>query len=209
MLLRKGAEANLILETWYGIKVIKKIRIPKLYRHPQLDINLRRQRTIREANMLHEAKNAGVLTPRIFSIDINQTMIIMEYVIGTRMKDSLNNMNPIKSKQFCIQLGERIGKLHTHGLIHGDLTTSNIIIDPMEHLVLIDFGLAEYSTEVEKKGIDLHLLKRALDSTHFQNTQEYFSHIMQGYANIIGQQIALQVHKRVNEIAKRGRYTVK
>ena len=209
MLLRKGAEANLILETWYGIKVIKKIRIPKLYRHPQLDINLRRQRTIREANMIHEAKNAGVLTPRIFSIDINQTMIIMEYVIGTRMKDSLNNVNPIKSKQLCIQLGEKIGKLHTHGLIHGDLTTSNIIIDPMEHLVLIDFGLAEYSTEVEKKGIDLHLLKRALDSTHFQNTQEYFSHIMHGYSNIMGQQNTLQVQKRVNEIAKRGRYTVK
>ena len=209
MLLRKGAEANLILEKWYGIKVIKKIRIPKLYRHPQLDINLRRQRTIREANMIHEAKNAGVLTPRIFSIDINQTMIIMEYVIGTRMKDSLNNVNSIKSKQFCIQLGEKIGKLHTHGLIHGDLTTSNIIIDPMEHLVLIDFGLAEYSIEVEKKGIDLHLLKRALDSTHFQNTQEYFSHIMYGYANIMGQQNTLHVQKRINEIAKRGRYTVK
>jgi TP53 regulating kinase-like protein len=79
----------------------------------------------------------------------------------------------------------------------------------MENLVLIDFGLAEYSTEVEKKGIDLHLLKRALDSTHFQNTQEYFSHIMHGYANIMGQQNALQVQKRVNEIAKRGRYTVK
>jgi TP53 regulating kinase-like protein len=209
MLLRKGAEANLVLETWYGIKVIKKIRIPKLYRHPQLDIKLRRQRTIREANMIHDAKNAGVLTPRIFSIDINQAMIIMEYITGTRMKDSLDHVNPIESKQFCIQLGEKIGKLHVHGIIHGDLTTSNIIIDPMEDLVLIDFGLAEYSLEVEKKGIDLHLLKRALDSTHYHDTQEYFSHIMQGYANIIGQHAALQVQKRVNEIAKRGRYTVK
>lgn len=209
MMLRKGAEANLVLETWYGIEVIKKIRIPKLYRHPQLDLNLRRQRTIREAHMIHDAKKAGVLTPRIFSIDIHQTMIIMEYIRGTRMKECLTHANSIKSKQICIQLGEIIGKLHVHGIIHGDLTTSNIIVDPMENLVLIDFGLAEYSIELEKKGIDLHLLKRALDSTHYHNTQEYFSNIMRGYTNVIGHQIAFQVQKRVDEIAKRGRYTVK
>ena len=209
MLLRKGAEANLLLDTWHGIKVIKKIRIPKRYRHPQLDIKLRRQRTIREAHMIHDAKHAGVLTPRIFSIDMNQTMIIMEYITGTRMKDSLIHMNSSKSEQICIKLGEIIGKLHVHGIIHGDLTTSNIIIDPMENLILIDFGLAEYSIEVEKRGIDLHLLKRALDSTHIQNTQKYFSHILQGYTEIIGQQIAHQVQKRVDEIATRGRYTVK
>lgn len=209
MLLRKGAEANLVLDTWYGIKVIKKIRIPKLYRHPQLDINLRRQRTIREVQMIHYAKNAGVRTPIIFSIDITQAMIIMEYISGTRMKDSLIHLNPIKTKQLCIQLGKIIGILHDHGIIHGDLTTSNIIIDPSENLILIDFGLAEHSIEIEKKGIDLHLLKRALDSTHFQNTEKYFSLIIQGYTSIIGQQTALQVQKRVDEIAQRGRYTVK
>jgi TP53 regulating kinase-like protein len=159
--------------------------------------------------MIHDAKLAGVLTPRIFSIDINQTMIIMEYIAGTRMKDSLLHLPLSKSEQICIKLGKIIGKLHTHGIIHGDLTTSNIIIDPMENLVLIDFGLAEYSIEIEKRGIDLHLLKRALDSTHIQTTQKYFSPILQGYTKVIGQQIAHQVQKRVDDIAKRGRYTVK
>lgn len=209
MLLRKGAEANLLLETWYDIQVIKKIRIPKLYRHPQLDMKLRRQRTIREARMIHDAKNAGVLTPRIFSVDVKETTIIMEYIKGTRLKESLAREDYDKSEQMCTRLGEIIGKLHVHGIVHGDLTTSNIIIDSLDNLILIDFGLAEYSTEVEKKGVDIHLLKRALDSTHFQNTQFYFNHIIQGYSNVMGQQIGFQLQKRVDEIAKRGRYTVK
>lgn len=209
MLLRKGAEANLLLETWYDIQVIKKIRIPKLYRHPQLDMKLRRQRTIREAHMIHDAKNAGVLTPRIFSVDVKETTIIMEYIKGTRLKESLAREDYDKSEQMCTRLGEIIGKLHVHGIVHGDLTTSNIIIDSLDNLILIDFGLAEYSTEVEKKGVDIHLLKRALDSTHFQNTQFYFNHIIQGYSNVMGQQIGFQLQKRVDEIAKRGRYTVK
>lgn len=209
MLLRKGAEANLLLETWYDIQVIKKIRIPKLYRHPQLDMKLRRQRTIREAHMIHDAKKAGVLTPRIFSVDVKETTIIMEYIKGTRLKESLAREDYDKSEQMCTRLGEIIGKLHVHGIVHGDLTTSNIIIDSLDNLILIDFGLAEYSTEVEKKGVDIHLLKRALDSTHFQNTQFYFNRIIQGYSHVMGQQIGFQLQKRVDEIAKRGRYTVK
>lgn len=209
MLLKKGAEANLIVETWYDIQVIKKIRVPKLYRHPQLDINLRRQRTIREAQMIHDAKKAGVLTPRIFSIDVNHTTIIMEYIQGTRMKEALIHESHYKSKQMCTQLGEIIGKLHVHGIVHGDLTTSNIIVDSLDNLILIDFGLAEYSTEVDKKGVDLHLLKRALNSTHYQNMQPYFNHILHGYTNIAGEQLGFQVQKRVEAIAKRGRYTVK
>jgi tRNA A-37 threonylcarbamoyl transferase component Bud32 len=44
-------------------------------------------------------------------------------------------------------LGEVVGRLHSGGLIHGDITTSNILVMEEEegedglHLVLIDFGL--------------------------------------------------------------------
>ena len=209
VLIRKGAEADLYLEDWYGIKIVKKVRIPKTYRLPQLDFEIRRSRTIHEAQIMHDAKLAGVPTPTIYFIDVNQNFIVMEYIKGQRIKEILNFISSEERKRLCRYIGELIGRLHQKRIVHGDLTTSNMILDKKEKIFFIDFGLSEYSDELEKRGVDIHLMKRALQSTHYKHAKECFNSIIEGYANIIGHKIAREVVERVEEIVKRGRYSVK
>ena len=207
MLVRKGAEANLYLEEWYGIKVIKKVRIPKSYRLRQIDYEIRRSRTVHEAQIMSDAKRAGVPTPIIYLIDVKRTSIVMEYVEGPRVKEILNLLPSQERKVLCRRIGGLIGQLHGKGIIHGDLTTSNMIMGQNEKIFFIDFGLAEYSVEVEKRGVDLHLMKRALESTHYPHAKECFTFVMTGYAFEVTSKTAEEVGKRVKEIAQRGRYS--
>ncbi|RLI12269.1 Kae1-associated kinase Bud32, partial [Candidatus Bathyarchaeota archaeon] len=82
MLIRKGAEASLYLETWHGRKVILKKRLEKKYRIPELDFTIRTQRTKHEPLIIHKAKKAGIPTPIIYMIDLNSSTIVMEFVKG-------------------------------------------------------------------------------------------------------------------------------
>lgn len=209
MLLRKGAEANLYLEDWYGLTVIKKARIRKTYRLHQIDFEIRRNRTVHEAQIMHDAKRAGVPTPMIYFIDVNRAFIVMEHIEGPRVKEILNTLPSTERRRLCRHIGGLIGKLHRRGIIHGDLTTSNMIRGKNERVFFIDFGLAEYSMEVEKRGVDLHLMKRALGSTHYAHAKECFNSIMEGYTLEVGGTNSTDVITRVGEIAKRGRYSVK
>ena len=207
MLVRKGAEANLYLEEWYGLKVIKKVRMPKSYRLRQIDYEIRRSRTVHEAQIMSDAKRAGVPTPIIYLIDVKRTSIVMEYIEGPRVKEILNLLPSQERKELCRRIGGLIGQLHGKGIIHGDLTTSNMIIGQNEKIFFIDFGLAEYSVEVEKRGVDLHLMKRALESTHYPHAKECFTSIIAGYAMEVTSKNSEEVVKRVREIAQRGRYS--
>ena len=206
MLVKKGAEANLYLEDWHGRKVIMKRRIPKGYRLPELDEKIRRQRTIRESQIIHRAKEAGVPTPIIFMIDILGTTIIMEFVEGKQVKQVLNELPLEERLRLCRHIGELIGRLHTHGIVHGDLTTSNMILTPHGRVVFVDFGLSGRSTELEEMGVDLHLMKRAFQSTHFKFAEECFNAVMDGYARVVGDSAAKEVGRKVLEIERRGRY---
>ena len=70
--------------------------------------------------------------------------------------------------KLAYRIGQTVATLHDNTVIHGDLTTSNMILrdnDP-EQLVMIDFGLSYTSTMEEDKGVDLYVLERALISTH-------------------------------------------
>ena len=91
----------------------------------------------------------------------------MEYIEGQQIKQMLNKASKAKRHDLCVKIGESIARLHSHGLIHGDLTTSNMILSPEGKIFFVDFGLGEKNIELEAKGVDLHLLKRALQSTHF------------------------------------------
>ena len=69
-LIAKGAEADLWLDLdWYGLEVVIKVRGEKKYRHPKLDREIRRARTIQEASILHRVKGAGVTTPLVYHVD--------------------------------------------------------------------------------------------------------------------------------------------
>ncbi len=206
MLIKKGAEANLYLEEWHNRKVIMKRRLPKAYRLPQLDSTIRTQRTLREPMLIHRAKEAGVPTPTIYMIDLAESNIIMEYVEGKQIKQILNTMPSNEKLRVCQHVGTLIGHLHKHGIIHGDLTTSNMILTSLNKIFLVDFGLGEYSDELEIRGVDLHLMKRALQSTHHRFAKQCFQAILTGYAKSVGKETASKVLDKIQEIERRGRY---
>ena len=206
MLIKKGAEANLYLENWHGKKVIIKERIPKKYRLPVLDERIRTYRTVHEPQLMHEAKKAGVPTPTIYMVDLAKKSIIMEYVEGKQVKRILNQLSAKERIELCRKIGILIGRLHKNGIIHGDLTTSNMILTPNGKIYFVDFGLGEFSKELEAKGVDLHLMKRALQSTHYLFAEESFNAVLEGYAEAVGEMEAKKVLEKIREIELRGRY---
>jgi len=111
-----------------------------------------------------------------------------------------------EKQRLCRHIGTLIGQLHTHGIVHGDLTTSNMILTPFNKIFLVDFGLGEYSEELEIRGVDLHLMKRALQSTHHKSAKQCFEAIMNGYAKTVGKETAAKVLGKIHEIEHRGRY---
>ena len=206
VLIKKGAEASLYLEMWHNRKVIMKRRLPKKYRIPELDNMIRSHRTIHEPHIIHKAKEAGVPTPTIFMVDVADANIIMEFVEGKQVKEVLDNVSSEQRLSLCKLIGRMIGRLHKSGIIHGDLTTSNMILTPYGKVVLIDFGLSERSVELEPKGVDLHLMKRTLYSSHYKHAEVCFKAIMRGYTEAVGNEEAKTVTAKIREIQKRGRY---
>lgn len=205
-LFKKGAEASLYLTDWHERKVIVKVRIPKKYRPEALDKQIRSYRTVHEPQLMHEAKVAGMPTPLIYLVNVPEASIIMEYIDGQQIKQLLNNVQKDQRQDLCVRIGELIGKLHSRGLIHGDLTTSNMILSPEGKIFFVDFGLGEKNIEVEAQGVDLHLMRRALQSTHYQFWEECFNNVMCGYSSVLGVEAAEKVYEKIKEIERRGRY---
>ena len=146
----------------------------------------------------------------IYDIDLEKSSITMEFIDGPTAKQLLDDSS--EREELAASIGNRIGRLHNADLIHGDLTTSNMLFLGIgqgsdEHCYaepcFIDFGLGEKSPEPEKKGVDLHLLKVALSSAHseFADLYEIMS---SAYANEYSQ--GKKILKVVEDIEKRGRY---
>ncbi len=201
-LLKKGAEANLYLGEWYGMKAVYKVRVRKGYRIPQLDKRIREERTAREASMLHEVKLLGVPTPSVYSVDIRSKTIVLEFIEGIRMKEALEFRGPKALPLF--EIGECVGRMHSNGIIHGDLTTSNIMLMEGGGIALMDFGLSFRSSDEEDMGTDLLILKRALGSLHHERARAVLEKIMKGYRSII--EFADDVVEKMLEVERRGRY---
>jgi TP53 regulating kinase-like protein len=206
LLIKKGAEANLYLADWHDRKVILKKRLPKKYRQPTLDERIRTYRTIHEPQLIHEAKKAGVPTPIIFLVDRKNATIIMEYIDGKQIKQLLSDVSDTERQTLCFRIGRLVGKLHRSGVIHGDLTTSNMILGSDGKIFFVDFGLGDKTEELEARGVDLHLMKRALQSTHFRFAAECFDSVIKGYAEVLGVETSKSVLDKIRDIEKRGRY---
>ncbi len=205
-LVKKGAEASLYLVDWHDRKVIMKKRLPKKYRAPKLDEQIKTYRTVHEPQLIHEAKKAGVPTPTIFLVDVENATIIMEFIEGKQVKKLLAELSVNGRQDLCFKIGELIGRLHRHGIVHGDLTTSNMIHDSEGRIFLVDFGLGEKTRELEARGVDLHLMKRALQSTHFRFAEECFKAVFEGYSKVLGRENSKKVLDKIREIERRGRY---
>jgi len=120
-ILYRGAEAVVSLEN----NLIKKQRIKKSYRISQIDEKLRKLRTRSEAKILEKLKDI-VNVPKIISVDENE--ILMENIDGKRLSEHLDEFPLKKQKQIMKQIGKDVSKMHEANIIHGDLTTSNIIL---------------------------------------------------------------------------------
>lgn len=207
-LIKKGAEAELYLADFEEFfmdfgedeKIIIKSRVPKKYRIKEIDNRLRNQRTIGEARIIHKVKKTGVKSPHIYEVNLDQYEILMEYIDGITMKEYLSNTQDVK---ICKRIGRLVGKIHNADIIHGDLTTSNMIKKDDE-IYFIDFGLSKFSTSVEDQGVDLHLLRQALESAHYDMFEKGFENLINGYNRVTGN--GEQLKKKVKEIESRGRY---
>lgn len=205
-LIKKGAEASLYIADWHDRRVVMKKRLPKKYRLPKLDEQIKTYRTIHEPQLIHEAKKAGVPTPTIFLVDVKNATIIMELIDGKQVKQLLSEVSKSERQRYCFKIGKLIGRLHKQGIIHGDLTTSNMILNSEEKIFFVDFGLGEKSKELEARGVDLHLIKRALQSTHFRFAEECFNSVIEGYSKVLDSETVKNVLDKIREIERRGRY---
>jgi len=224
----QGAEAIIILDE---NKIIKR-RIPKSYRLPQIDEQIRKLRTRSEAKLMEKAGKI-INTPKILKVDEKTKEIIMEFVDGKRLSETLDNFQLETQKQICKEIGISTSKMHDENIIHGDLTTSNIILKDDKNLAnnnsrdlseakiarggwagikngpndfaifFIDFGLGFHSQKLEDKAVDIHLIKQALEAKHFQNFEILTKEFLKGYKNSKNSDAVL---KQLEKVEKRGRY---
>jgi len=204
-LIYKGAEAEIYLQDWQGELAVRKSRIPKPYRVPELDESIRRMRTAHEANMMHEVRKLGVPVPAIHHIDPESMTLIMDYVRGPTLKEELSTLSMSKRRERCNSLGNILGMMHEGGIVHGDMTISNVLSEDGK-LFMIDFGLGDFSGEIEDMGVDLLLLNRAMKSTHYSFHAVLFNAFLKGYAKSVGKRRAGEIQQKMHEIEKRGRY---
>ncbi|MDT7858693.1 MAG: KEOPS complex kinase/ATPase Bud32 [Candidatus Aenigmarchaeota archaeon] len=202
-IIKRGAEAILYIDYFEGMKVLVKERIKKSYRLEVLDKKLRVERTRREANLMREARKVGVNTPQIFHVDEENCRIIMEFIDGKRLKDVLDEWSEENIEKIFIEVGKFVGKMHSADIIHGDLTTSNILVKD-DKIYFIDFGLGYFSKRIEDKGTDLNLFKEAIRATHPKLLNLCWQNIVIGYRKTFEEWE--KVLKRVDEIEKRARY---
>jgi TP53 regulating kinase-like protein len=202
-ILYQGAEAEIRLSKYMGKTVIRKQRVKKAYRIQEIDRQLISFRTKEEAKLIAEARSHGVSVPLLYDVDLVKGAITMEYLDGNRVKDILNGLDESERKRICLKIGESIARLHNHDIIHGDLTTSNMIF-LHDRIHFIDFGLGCKNIDLEAKGVDLHVLMEAFESTHSRYSH-CFEYVLEGYTKHYRGDGAAVITK-IEEIVQRGRY---
>jgi TP53 regulating kinase-like protein len=203
-LIKKGAEAELYRGDWLGFDAIYKRRVPKTYRNKEMDRLIRSSRTSLEAKLLSESRRLRVPTPVVFMADTERTEIIMSCIRGPPLKGVISGLDPKALKATFREVGVLVARLHRGGIVHGDLTTSNMIIKD-GRVFLIDFGLGDHDSSLEARGVDIHLMRRTLESSHHLVAKDAYSSFIHGYSEEFGPG-AKDVIGRVGEIRRRGRY---
>jgi Kae1-associated kinase Bud32 len=208
----QGAEAILESGSWLGRPAVLKIRAPKGYRHPELDARIRSTRVRAEARALRDARLAGVRTPAVLDLDEGSGALVLERIEGPTVRAAYDGLPDGERARVARALGGALGALHAAGIVHGDPTTSNFIIErlPPEgepRVAVIDMSMGGSAEGVEERGVDLRLLYEAFGSTHHAHAEE-FERVLDGYrANYPGG--AGDAIARMDAIAARGRYVAR
>lgn len=183
-----------------GMDVVAKERFSKSYRHPTLDERLTKQRCRAEARILtkcFESKNNGVINvPAVLRVD--PPILYMEFISGNTLRIVLEQLLDTHSFPETIRYAQRLGQIiaefHNLEIVHGDLTTSNMIVRATgrgdtaimdatgsDDVVLIDFGLAKGADSAEERAVDWYVLERALASTHPRLPENFLPEALQSY----------------------------
>ena len=198
-MIAEGAEARIFLEDG---RIVKR-RAAKHYRLRQIDEKLRKFRTRREAKLFQAFEKIGFPSPKMLGFSDKRMEIEMEFLPGKKIRDILSQKN---CRKICTEIGEKTGILHKNSIIHGDLTTSNMILHN-GRLCFIDFGLSFFSHKIEDKAVDLHLLKQALESRHYRIWENCIKYALNGYKKTNPQH--RDVLNRLENVEKRGRHKAK
>jgi TP53 regulating kinase-like protein len=230
-LITQGAEALLYKTTYLtpSLPCALKHRPSKPYRHPILDARLTKARILAEARVLVKCRREGVDVPAVYGVDSDAGggWVALEWIDGLVVRVAINQWLARRKAQgrgfgdlegaeeavgLMHAIGRAVGRLHSIGVVHGDLTTSNLMLRPRSEgadpddlsgdVVLIDFGLASQSGSDEDRAVDLYVLERAFGSTH-PGAEALFGEVLKAYGESSkGAKIAL---KRLEEVRMRGR----
>ncbi len=200
-LIKKGAEADIYQTKWNNSKAILKIRKKKNYRNPSLDLKIRKQRTIKESQIISQVKLFGIPTPLVYFVNLKKALIIMQEIPGKPIHD----LPELKIIELSKEIGKLVGMLHKNGVIHGDLTTSNFILF-QKTVFVIDFGLSQNTIKPEDHAVDLRLIKEILNSAHAKIMEPAWKNFLIGYRSIVGNANYVKITKLVSDIESRGRY---
>jgi TP53 regulating kinase-like protein len=187
---------------WRGRDLIRKQRLPKGYRRPEIDERIRRSRTLHEARVMKTLSENGVPVPLIFFLDTASSSIFMQRIVGVELRELLEKDH--------VFLGERLGRIagltHELSISHGDLTLSNIMVGGDDGLWLIDFGLSLFNATLEDMAVDVHLLERSVESTLPWLKDSFMEKFLEGYRSVVGYDMDRKIWAKVAEIRRRGRY---
>ncbi|MDG7011482.1 MAG: Kae1-associated serine/threonine protein kinase [Nitrososphaerota archaeon] len=204
-LLYRGAEADVVLGDWQGLPAVFKVRKPLTYRLASLDQEIRRQRTVHEAEMIRHAKRAGVATPFLYHLDLQASTMVMEYIGGKMLRDLAGHMAEKDVEGPFFKFGEGVARLHAAGMMHGDLTTANVV-SREGSLVFLDFGLAHRTSRLEDHAVDLRLIKETLVGAHPGISRAALDAFFRGYEAKAGTPRFRRVRSQLRNIERRGRY---
>ncbi len=204
-ILFRGAEAN--IKIYERKKWILKDREKKSYRLKELDERIRKTRTKSEMKLLEKAGKIVPVPEPIFSGSHDPFRITMPVIKGKKISDNLDGFGEKRQEEIAEKIGINVAKLHDAGIIHGDLTTSNMIFDEKgKKVYFIDFGLGFFSKKIEDRAVDIYLLKEALKSRHFKNWKFLFNKVKDGYE---ASKNSKEVLERFRKVESRGRYKEK
>jgi TP53 regulating kinase and related kinases len=191
----RGAEGIIVKKG----RTVVKTRPCKSYRIKAIDDKIRKLRTRGEARLMIRASSV-VSVPKIVSSSEGDSTIVMEFIDGEKISDVLNSLKG--SLKVCKMIGESVARLHDNNIVHGDLTTSNLLFSEGK-IFFIDFGLSFFSTRVEDKAVDIHLFKQALEAKHFQKFSKLYQSFLSGYKSSVNFQKTLD---QLSKVEARGRH---
>ena len=194
-LLSFGAESQIFI---INETTLKKIRTPQVYRHPELDLKIRRKRAKREYKVLDSLYTQKMLVPRVQNLNLDECSFEMEFIKG-------NSLTKHMSLKYLKKTMAQIAKMHTLGIVHCDLTPLNVMVSKSGEIVIIDFGLSEYSSNREERAVDLNVFFIFLRND-YPELFAYKDSLLEVYRKEFKDDSQVdEVFTRLEEVEKRGR----